>query len=160
MDKDQNKNIYFFLDEAKDNAEQQDVETNEEQIKKMMEELEQYDELNNLESEKYNCLFNNDLFDYTDNDDLNYYIDKLSYNCDEMYYDELYTVKDLLKICQYYGIDKNIKSSKCKKPDIISTIIYFESLPENKAIVKQRHRMWAYVTELLNDKKMRKYILF
>lgn len=160
MDKCQNKNIYFFLDESKDNAEQQDVETNEEQIKKMMEELEQYDELNNLESEKYNCLINNDLFDYTDNDDLNYYIDKLSYNCDEMYYDELYTVKDLLKICKYYGIDKNIKSSKCKKPDIISTIIYFESLPENKAIVKQRHRMWAYVTELLNDKKMRKYILF
>jgi hypothetical protein len=160
MDKCQNKNIYFFLDESKDNAEQQDVETNEEQIKKMMEELEQYDELNNLESEKYNCLINNDLFDYTDNDDLNYYIDKLSYNCDEMYYDELYTVKDLLKICKYYGIDKNIKSSKCKKPDIISTIIFFESLPENKAIVKQRHRMWAYVTELLNDKKMRKYILF
>ena len=24
------------------------------------------------------------------------------------------TVKDLLKICQYYGIDKNIKASKCK----------------------------------------------
>lgn len=166
MNKDQNININFLLDEPQGNNEIQDMVTTEEQIKKMMEELEmcgeleQYEDLNNLESANYNELINNDLLDYTDSDDLNYYIDKMSYNCDELYYDELYTIKDLLKICHYYGIDKNIKSSKCKKPDIISTIIYFESLPENKAIVKQRHRMWAYVTELLNDKKMRKYILF
>lgn len=159
MDKDQNMNIIFFLDEPQGNN-KQDMETNEQQLKKMMEELEQYDILNDLESANHNELINNNFLDYTDNNDLNYYIDKMSYNCDELYYDELYTVKDLLKICQYYGIDKNIKSSKCKKLDIISTIIYFESLPENKAIVRQRHRMWAYITELLNDKIMRKYILF
>lgn len=169
-DKNTNTNINFLLDEpqgnnkAQGNNETQDIVTTEEQIKKMMEELELCGELEQsnelLESINYDCLINNDLLDYTYNDDLNYNIDKISYNCDEMYYDELYTVKDLLKICDYYGIDKNIKSSKCKKSDIISTIIYFESLPENKAIVKQRQRMWIYITVLLTDKKMRKYILF
>jgi len=70
------------------------------------------------------------------------------------------TVKDLLKICQYYGIDKNIKASKCKKQDIISTIVFFESLPENVKIVNKRHKMWAYIVELTNDPKMKKYIIW
>ena len=70
------------------------------------------------------------------------------------------TVKDLLKICQYYGIDKNIKASKCKKQDIISTIVFFESLPENFKIVNKRHKMWACISELLSDPKMKKYIIW
>jgi hypothetical protein len=70
------------------------------------------------------------------------------------------TVKDLLKICQYYGIDKDIKASKCKKQDIISTIVFFESLPENVKIVNKRHKMWACISELLSDPKMKKYIIF
>ena len=70
------------------------------------------------------------------------------------------TVKDLLKICQYYGIDKDIKASKCKKQDIISTIVFFESLPENFKIVNKRHKMWACISELLSDPKMKKYIIF
>jgi hypothetical protein len=70
------------------------------------------------------------------------------------------TVKDLLKICQYYGIDKNIKASKCKKQDIISTIVFFESLPENDKLVKKRHKMWACISELLSDPKMKKYIIW
>ena len=70
------------------------------------------------------------------------------------------TVKDLLKICQYYGIDKDIKASKCKKQDIISTIVFFESLPENFKIVNKRHKMWACISELLSDPKMKKYIIW
>ena len=70
------------------------------------------------------------------------------------------TIKDLLKICQYYGIDKDIKASKCKKQDIISTIVFFESLPENVKIVNKRHKMWAYIVELTNDPKMKKYIIW
>jgi hypothetical protein len=79
---------------------------------------------------------------------------------DENYYNDEYTVKDLLKICNYYGIEKNIKSLKCKKQDIISTIIYYESLPENVEIVEKRNRMWAYMVELYNDQKMKKYIIW
>ena len=68
--------------------------------------------------------------------------------------------KDLLKICQYYGIDKDIKASKCKKQDILSTIMFFESLPENVDIVNKRYKMWAYILELTNDPKMKKYIIW
>ena len=70
-----------------------------------------------------------------------------------------YTVKDLLKICNYYDIENNIKNSKCKKQDIISTIQYYESLPENIGIVQQRKTMWFYIKELVNDPKMKKYII-
>jgi len=71
-----------------------------------------------------------------------------------------YTVKDLLKICNYYDIEKIIKTAKLKKPDIISTIIYFESLPENFEIVQKRHIMWVYMHKLSNDVKMKKYIIW
>ena len=98
------------------------------------------------------------------NDDANsslvYYIEKNFYGDDELYYNQEYNVKDLLKICQYYGIDKDIKSSKCKKQDIISTIVFFESLPENSEISQQRHKMWAYIKELMNDSKMKKYVIW
>ena len=50
--------------------------------------------------------------------------------CREIDYTD-YTIKNLLKICNYYGLDKSVKASKCKKQDIIDTLIYFESLPEN-----------------------------
>lgn len=73
---------------------------------------------------------------------------------------ETCTVKDLLKICHYYGIDKNVKASKCKKQDIISTLLYFESLPENFEIVQKRNRMWAYITELSNDSKMKQFVFW
>ena len=91
---------------------------------------------------------------------LMYFMDKEFYGDDELYYNQEYTIKDLLKICEYYGIEKNIKSSKCKKQDIVSTIVYFESLPENYNIVIKRNRMWAYMMELFNDVKMKKYVIW
>jgi hypothetical protein len=72
----------------------------------------------------------------------------------------LYTVKDLLKICNYYGLDKGVKLSKCKKQDIIDTIIYFENLPENAQICQQRKKMWEYIRELMDDPKMKQYVIF
>ena len=67
-------------------------------------------------------------------------------------------VKELLKICSYYGIDKSIK--KYKKQDIIDTIFYFESLPENNYIVQKRYLMWKNIYELLNDPIMKKYVIW
>jgi hypothetical protein len=75
-------------------------------------------------------------------------------------YLEEYTIKELLKICNYYGIDKNIKSAKCKKQDIIYTLVYFESLPENAEIVQKRHELWNCIYILLNDPNMKKYVLW
>jgi hypothetical protein len=67
-------------------------------------------------------------------------------------------VKELLKICSYYGLDKSIK--KYKKQDIIDTIFYFESLPENNNIVQKRYLMWKNIYELLNDPIMKKYVIW
>ena len=93
--------------------------------------------------------------------DLSYCINKQLYcDNDELYYDEEYKIKDLMKICKYYGIASSVKASKCKKQDIISTIIYFENSPENYNIVFKRHKMWAYMTELLEDPKMKEFLLW
>jgi hypothetical protein len=79
--------------------------------------------------------------------------------CYEMLYSN-YSVKELLKICKYYNIDGHIRMTKCKKQDIITNIIYFESLQENSEIVEKRRLMWQYITTLLEDIKMRQYIIW
>ena len=143
-----NDNITFFLQEKYDDK------NNENEIEKMMAEFDQ--EIHTSELEPWLI---NDEIDFQE-EELNYFINKNVYGNDEVFYDEKYTVKDLLKICSYYGIDKDIRISKCKKQDIISTLVYFESLPENIQIVKKRNRMWAYITELINDPKMKKFIIW
>jgi hypothetical protein len=77
----------------------------------------------------------------------------------EMVY-TMYTVKELLKICVYYEIDKNIKAAKCKKADIISSIVFFEAQPENMNIVYKRKTYWSYMDELMSDPKMKKYVVW
>jgi len=140
-----NDNITFFLEEKIEDSQN----TNDNEIQKMLNEFEEDD------FEEYMPTNN----DYSNND-LMYFSDKEFYGDDELYYNQEYTIKDLLRIGEYYGIDKDIKSSKCKKQDIISTIIFFESLPENFEIVQKRHKMWAYILELTNDPKMKKYIIW
>jgi len=139
-----NDNITFFLEEkniAND-------KNNEEYIDKMMAEFTSLTEPDFQHTDWY------------DNSDMKYFFDKSAYGNDELFYYQEYTIKDLLKICNYYGLDKDIRTSKCKKIDIISTIVYFESLPENFEIVQKRNRMWAYITELLHDPKMKKFVLW
>jgi hypothetical protein len=146
-----NDNITFFLEEKNDDK------NNEEEIQKMMEEftcLSENDEIQNTGDGFDSWLYNDD------NSNMEYFLHKANYGNDELFYEQEYTVKDLLKICNYYGLDKDIRTSKCKKQDIIATIVYFESLPENFEIVQKRNRMWAYITELLNDPKMKKFIIF
>lgn len=156
-----NENICFFL---KEKVEDTKV-LNDSEIQKMMDEF-STDEFSTDEFTKDDFLLNNILDENEDeNEDnkinnLRYFFNKDVYNNDELYYDQEYTVKELLKICKYYGIDKDIKASKCKKNDIINTIIFFEVLPENSEIVKRRHRMWAYITELINDQKLKQYIIW
>jgi hypothetical protein len=164
-----NDNICFFFKEKVNDKK----EANDSEIQKMMEEFTKNELMEDFEQDyeqdyeqdfekDYNRDFLSD--DVIDDDEkinnLRYFFKKDVYNNDELYYDQEYTVKDLFKICKYYGIDKNIKASKCKKNDIINTIIFFEVLPENSDIVKRRHRMWAYITELINDPKLKQYIIW
>lgn len=137
-------NITFFLNEKNDiNS----SNNNEDEIKKMMDEL---TDLSETDSQNDNQYLKQWLYD----DDNSNYLN------DEIFYEKEYTIKDLLKICNYYGIDKNIKMSKCKKQDIISTIVYFESLSENVHIVQKRYTMWKYINELLNDPKMKRFVIW
>lgn len=144
-----NDNITFFLEEKDDDK------NNEEEIQKMMNELNEEIE---IEEFKPSWIMNNMIGN--DEAEMEYFLHKSNYGNDELFYEQEYTVKDLLKICSYYGLDKDIRTSKCKKQDMIATIVYFESLPENYEIVQKRNRMWAYITELLHDPKMKKYIIF
>jgi hypothetical protein len=152
MDLNNNNNITFFFEDL-------DIVTGEDnslELEKMMQEfeLDAADNDNDTNNNFYNANICEEL------SDLSYFIKKNLYiGNDELYYNEEYKIKDLLNICKYYGIVKNVKASKCKKQDIISTIIYFENSPENYEMVEKRHKMWAYMTELLEDSKMRSYLL-
>ena len=141
-----NNNISFLLEEKDDEQDKdKEEEFDFENFVKEMDELTKDDTL---------------VINYN-NPELLYYVEKSVFaNEDEIYYSEKYTIKDLMKICCYYGIDKNIKSSKCRKQDIISTIVFFEGQLENAEIVYKRHNMWAYMTELIADPKMRGYLLW
>jgi hypothetical protein len=75
-------------------------------------------------------------------------------------YNENYTVKELLLICDYYGISKELKSNKCNKEMIIHFLVDFETNLMNTQIVLKRQSMWFYINELKNDKFMKKYVLW
>ena len=146
-DEDTKENITFFLE---DNF--NDTEDNSFELEKMMHQFQNDDDAINFSENANIC---------EDIKDLSYFIKKDFYcGNDEFYYNEEYKLKDLMKICKYYGIASSVKASKCKKQDIISTIIYFENSQENYDIVEQRHKMWAYMAELLEDPKMREFLLW
>jgi hypothetical protein len=144
------QNITFFLEDL-NNVQDSDVD-----LEKMMSEFDT--ECQDLDIPNFtntNTNVNDELKDLT------YFIKKDLYNGnDEYYYNEEYKIKDLLKICQYYGIASSVKAAKCKKHDIVSTIVYFEGQPENYEIVEKRHKMWAFITELLEDTKMKCYLIW
>jgi hypothetical protein len=75
-------------------------------------------------------------------------------------YNENFTVKELLVICEYYGIAKELKSKKCNKEEIVYFLVEFESNHNNVDIVCKRQNMWFYMNELKNDKFMKKYVLW
>jgi len=75
-------------------------------------------------------------------------------------YNENFTVKELLLICEYYGFAKDLKSIKSNKEEIIHFLVDFEKNPINSDIVFRRQNMWFYINELKNDKFMKKYVLW
>ena len=77
-----------------------------------------------------------------------------------VYYNEKYTIPQLLRICEYYGFLKHVKTSKCKKGDIIDAILLYELNEQNNVIVAKRQQLWTSMEELVNDKFMKKYILW
>jgi septum formation inhibitor MinC len=138
-----NENITFFLEEKDNNK------TDDDQIQKMMNELNEHINAAELDLNLNPWIINDDA-----EEDINPF-----FNGALLLYKE-YNIKDLLKICNYYGIEKNLKLLKSKKQQIIHALLYFESLPDNFEIVQKRYRMWECIAELLNDSKMKKYVIF
>ena len=75
-------------------------------------------------------------------------------------YKENYTIKELLLICEYYGIAKEVKSNKFNKDEMIHFLAMYESNPVNSDVVLKRQNLWFYINELKNDKFMKKYVLW
>jgi hypothetical protein len=69
-------------------------------------------------------------------------------------------VKQLLQICDYYGISKGLKSNKRTKEEIINLLVDFEDNDTNYEIVCKRRLMWFYIEELRSDKFMKKHIFW
>jgi hypothetical protein len=74
-------------------------------------------------------------------------------------YQDNFTIKELLLICEYYGIAKELKLNKCNKEKIIYFLVDFESNSKNFEIVCKRQTLWFYINEIKNDKFMKKYLL-
>jgi hypothetical protein len=110
---------------------------------------------------------NEEKLQFTENNDANFLLESESENngCqDEMMskmvnYNLNYLTKDLLVICDYYGIGKILKTAKANKEQIIEALVFFENSPENQEIVSKRNLLWFYMNELKNDRFMRKFIV-
>ena len=75
-----------------------------------------------------------------------------------IHYDTNYNVKQLLTICEYYGLLKEVRGFK--KEDIITHVLLFENSHDNNSIVLKRKEMWYYMDQLKDDDKMKKYIMW
>ncbi len=151
---DNTNNIFFFLEEPP----VEDLDDNNIFLGQILQEFEDEEAEDALASLDEALQEEQEISEYIEND---YFVKKdIYFGNEELYYEQEYTVKDLMKICQYYGINKNVKAAKCKKCDVISTIIYYESCAENYEVVQRRHKLWSYMTELFEDPKMREYVFW
>lgn len=157
---DSNNNIFFTVEDNLDTNNDSDKLTD---IDKMMDEL--LDDGNDNDEDIDFNDFNDYKFDFDiikkkTSSSLAYFDEKNLYiGVPESYYNA-HTIKELMKICEYYDLAKNVKNARCKKEDIVTTIVFFEAQTENKEIVNKRNKMWAYMKELTMDPKMKPYLIW
>jgi hypothetical protein len=122
-------------------------------VEELENELEEEINIENLMSEIYDSELNDsELNDSELNDSL--IVSKM------INYQENFTVKELLIICDYYALSKEIKQHKCNKEEIIEILVSFESETNNSDITFNRQNLWFYMNELKNDKFMKKFLLW
>lgn len=126
------ENINFFLNDS--------IESNDDDLNNNI-------SLNDILEE-----INSDNSMYSQNTD-NLFNEVVNYNIN-------YTVKQLLLICDYYNILKEVKMTKCNKEEIINTIVLFESNPNNYNISCKRKQLWFYINEIKSDKFMKKFVIW
>jgi hypothetical protein len=69
-------------------------------------------------------------------------------------------IKDLLTICEYYGIAKEIRVNKYNKTEIINILTVYERELGNYQCVASRKQLWYYMNELKRDKFMKKFVIW
>ena len=69
-------------------------------------------------------------------------------------------IKDLLTICEYYGIAKEIRANKYNKNEIVNILVVFEREIGNHQCVASRKQLWHYMNELKRDKFMKKFVIW
>ena len=94
------------------------------------------------------------------NDDDNFHHENDQIYTDMLNYDMNFTVKQLLLICEYYDLLKDVKTNKMKKQDIIEQILLFENNNDNYEMMIRRKELWYYINELKEDKMMKKFIIW
>ena len=73
-------------------------------------------------------------------------------------YESTCSVKDIVKIGEYYGIQKQF--SKLKKLEMIYLVVFFENDGKNADIVLKRKQLWFYMDELKQDKFMKRFVVW
>jgi hypothetical protein len=131
-----NENIFFSIDNNEDNLENKEDETD--NLSDLLNEINNHDFVNQMNNFSDEEIFQIMCYEYKIN----------------------YTVKELLLICDYYGIAKEMKSNKYNKEEIINVLVQFENNPINNDIFLRRQSMWYYIDKLKNDKFMKKYVLW
>ena len=74
----------------------------------------------------------------------------------QLEYDENYTMMELKRIMEYYGLSKRRKN----KATIIEELIMFETNIQNQIIVSRRRRLWHYMEEIKIDNYLSKFVNF
>ena len=123
-------NIYFFFDESVSENENENL--HDEELSKILKELE------NIDLEQNDSTLTSLV----------------------LYYEMNYNIKQLLLICEYYKIAKDLRANKSNKMEIINALVLFENDMENMELVLKRKQLWFYINEIKNDKFMKKYVLW
>jgi len=132
-----NENItYEFKDENSSNDNLCEIE-------KLLNDFEQINYINNaIDNNNRICIEDDDMY------------------TEMVHYDMNFTVKQLLLICDYYGLMKDVKTNKMKKQDVIEQILICENNMENYEVEIRKKELWYYLNELKNDKIMKKFIIW
>jgi hypothetical protein len=107
-----------------------------------------------------------ELYDSSSNDGFEQKLDDLIHDSinsivtESNNYNVNFTIKQLLVICDYYGLSKMLKANKNNKEYIVNVLVLFEKDCANQDIVFKRRNMWYFMAELKNDKFMKKYIIW
>lgn len=148
--------ISFSIEELQINDNERDINT----IEQTIYNKQQNNASNDSSNELNNILNNNEKIIHS----TEFYFPQLNMTDNEnnIFFNDYnkYTLKELFKICDYYGFAKELKTNKCNKKEIIQYLNDFENDYNNVEIVYTRRNMWFYMDELKNDPFMKKLIIW